>query len=178
MAAGHSTTFETAIGLCGIAWGPDGVTRTALPATRPGGLAEWLTRDGASAGDPPAQIAGAIRAITALLAGEAPTLQDIRLDLTGIDELDRRIYARARDVLPGETRSYGEIAADLGDPMLARAVGQAMAKNRFPIIVPCHRVLAAGGKAGGFSAPGGLATKRRMLAIESVHAKRSGDLFG
>ncbi len=76
------------------------------------------------------------------------------------------------------TRSYGEIAADLGDPMLARTVGQAMAKNRFPIIVPCHRVLAAGGKAGGFSAPGGIATKRRMLAIESVHARREGDLFG
>ncbi len=173
----HSTAFETAIGRCGIAWGPDGVTRTALPAAKPGELERWLGREGARAAEPPPEIAVAIAAISNLLAGGAPTLQDIRLDLTGIEELDRRIYARAREVLPGQTRSYGEIAADLGDPMLARAVGQAMAKNRFPIIVPCHRVLAAGGRAGGFSAPGGLATKRRILAIESVHAKREGDLF-
>jgi methylated-DNA-[protein]-cysteine S-methyltransferase len=172
-----STAFETAIGLCGIAWGPDGVTRTALPDTKPGGLRPWLEREGATAAEPPPEIAAAIAQISNLLAGSAPSLQDIRLDLTGIDDLDRRIYARAREVLPGQTRGYGEIAADLGDPLLARAVGQAMAKNRFPIIVPCHRVLAAGGKAGGFSAPGGLATKRRILAIESVHAKREGDLF-
>lgn len=175
---GHSAAFNTAIGTCGIAWGTNGVTRTALPADGPDGLVRWLSRGGDTEAEPPPAIAGAITAITALLAGEAPTLQDIRLDMAGIEPLDRRIYARAREVLPGQTRSYGEIAADLGDPMLARAVGQAMAKNRFPIIVPCHRVLAARGRAGGFSAPGGLATKRRMLAIESVHARRDGDLFG
>lgn len=173
-----AAVFETPIGLCGIAWGPDGITRTALPADEPGRMAAWLRRGGDVPGDPPAPVLTAIEEIGALLGGAAPSLQDIRLDLSGLDDLDRRIYARAREILPGMTRSYGEIAADLGDPMLARTVGQAMAKNRFPIIVPCHRVLAAGGRSGGFSAPGGIATKRRMLAIESVHARREGDLFG
>ncbi len=155
------------------------MTRTALPAVDRDGMARWLSRNGDEpSADLPAEITHAIAGITDLLAGGAPTLLDIRLDMTGIDDLEGRIYASARAILPGQTRSYGEIAADLGDPALARAVGQAMGKNRFPIIVPCHRVLAAGGRAGGFSAPGGLATKRRMLVIESVHAKRAGDLFG
>ncbi|MCC6918527.1 MAG: methylated-DNA--[protein]-cysteine S-methyltransferase [Alphaproteobacteria bacterium] len=172
-----AAAFETPIGLCGIAWGPDGLTRTALPAEEPARMEAWLRRGGEESADPPPVVRAAIAQIRALLEGAAPSLQDIALDLTGLDELDRRIYALARAILPGATRSYGEIAADLGDPMLARAVGQAMAKNRFPIIVPCHRVLAAGGRSGGFSAPGGIATKRRMLAIESVHARREGDLF-
>jgi methylated-DNA-[protein]-cysteine S-methyltransferase len=91
--------------------------------------------------------------------------------------LRRRIWEIARTIAPGETRSYGDIAAELGDPLLAREVGQAMGANPAPIIVPCHRVLAAGGKIGGFSAHGGIATKRRLLAIESALASGEPDLF-
>ena len=90
--------------------------------------------------------------------------------MTGVPDFDRRVYAEARSIAPGETRTYGEIAARLGDPGLSRAVGQALGRNPFVIVVPCHRVLAAGGKAGGFSAPGGVETKRRLLEIEGARA--------
>jgi methylated-DNA-[protein]-cysteine S-methyltransferase len=104
--------------------------------------------------------------------GEAADLMPIALDLSQVPEFHRRIYALARANPPGAPRTYGEIAAALGEPGAARAVGQAMGANPFPIIMPCHRVLAAGGETGGFSAPGGVATKLLLLAIEGAAEAR------
>jgi methylated-DNA-[protein]-cysteine S-methyltransferase len=108
--------------------------------------------------------------IIALLDGQAHDLSKVVLDLDRVPEFHRRVYQIARAIAPGSTLSYGDIAIRLGNPALARKVGQALGRNPFPIIVPCHRVVAAGGKLGGFSARGGTATKRRLLAIEAAHA--------
>jgi methylated-DNA-[protein]-cysteine S-methyltransferase len=122
----------------------------------------------------------AIEGMTAVLAGGSPDLRDIPLDPRGIDELRRAVYAATRDIPPGTTRSYGEVARSIGrsDHEGARDVGAALARNPFPIIVPCHRVVAANGALTGFSAPGGLETKRRMLELESAPGFGQQRLFG
>lgn len=119
---------------------------------------------------PPAHVQAAIDAIVALLAGEPSDLSGIVLDMAAVPPFERRVYEAARGIPPGALLTYGEIAARLGAPGAARAVGQALARNPWAIVVPCHRVLAAGGKTGGFSAHGGTATKMRLLAIESAHS--------
>lgn len=126
---------------------------------------------------PPPGIELALDSIAALLRGEASDLSTIALDMNRVPPFQCRVYAAARKIPPGLTQSYGEIAATLGAPGSARAVGQALGRNPFAIIVPCHRVLAAGGKVGGFSANGGIATKLRMLSIEAAQASGQGALF-
>lgn len=101
----------------------------------------------------------------ALLAGEAVDLSAVRLDMDRVPAFHRDVYRLARDIAPGDTRTYGELARALGSPGAARAVGQAMGRNPFAPVVPCHRVVASGGT-GGFSAGGGVATKLRLLDIE------------
>ncbi|MFO0744482.1 MAG: methylated-DNA--[protein]-cysteine S-methyltransferase [Myxococcota bacterium] len=166
--------FATAIGRCAIVWSADGVAGVHLPAldddaAGAAGAAALAARfSGSREAIAPARIARAIEAITALLAGEPRDLGFIALDLADVPEAARRVYAVARTIGPGETLTYGEVAARLGTPGAARAVGQALGRNPFPIVVPCHRVLAAGGQDGGFSAPGGVATKRRLLALEGA----------
>lgn len=115
---------------------------------------------------PPRNVQLAIDNIVALLCGEPSDLSAIELEMEDVAPFHRRVYEMARAIPPGRTLAYGELAARLGAPGAARAVGQALGRNPFPIIVPCHRVLAAGRKIGGFSAHGGTATKRRMLAME------------
>jgi methylated-DNA-[protein]-cysteine S-methyltransferase len=110
----------------------------------------------------------AIDGVKALLAGERRDLSDVAIDNEGVPEFNMRVYAIVRKVPPGKTITYGEIAERLGDKMLARAVGQAMGENRCPVVMPCHRVLAASGKSGGFSAPGGVVTKLKLLTIEGA----------
>ena len=118
-------------------------------------------------GVPDRPIQAAIEGIVALLEGEdASDLSEIELDLRAVPAFNAAVYRIARTIPPGETLTYGEIAARLNDPGAARAVGQALGANPIPIIVPCHRVLAAGGRAGGFSAPGGVMTKLKLLEIE------------
>src|SRR5262249_6386062 len=117
---------------------------------------------------PPPEVHRAIDCIAALLRGEVSDLSTIALDMEQVPSFHRRVYEAARTIPPGMTLSYGDIAARVGAPGAARAVGQALGRNPFPIVVPCHRVLAAGGKIGGFSAQGGVTTKRRMLAIEGA----------
>jgi methylated-DNA-[protein]-cysteine S-methyltransferase len=117
---------------------------------------------------PPSDIQNVIEGMRALLEGERRDLANVAIDDEGIPEFNRRVYAIVRKVPPGETITYGEIAERLGDKTLARAVGQAMGENRCPIVMPCHRVLAASGKSGGFSAPGGVVTKLRLLTIEGA----------
>jgi methylated-DNA-[protein]-cysteine S-methyltransferase len=164
--------FETALGYCGVAWNDRGIMALQLPeATVSATRARLAWRcPGAVEATPPATVKAAIDSITGLLRGEARDLSGISLDMTALPEFDRRVYEIARTIAPGETLSYGDVAGRLGEPDAARDVGQALGRNPFPIIVPCHRVVATGGKLGGFSARGGTATKRRLLGIEGAHA--------
>ncbi len=171
--------FPTAIGVCAIVWSERGVVGTFLPERTEAQCRARLARKFPSAAErsPPPAMARAIEAIRALLDVGKTDLADIPLDLSGVEDFERRAYEVAREIKPGSTLTYGEIAARLGEPGAARAVGAAMGRNPFPIIVPCHRVLAAGGGFGGFSAPGGLETKARMLAIEGARTSPAPLLF-
>jgi methylated-DNA-[protein]-cysteine S-methyltransferase len=163
--------FDAAIGRCAIAWSERGVVGVLLPERDDAATRVRLLRRHPRAREaaPPQEVARAIAGIVALVAGEPRDLSDVVLDLAGVPEFNRRVYAVARTIKPGATLTYGAIAARLGEAD-ARGVGEAMGQNPCPIIVPCHRVVAAGGKTGGFSAPGGAATKRRLLAIEGAWA--------
>lgn len=169
------TIFDTAIGRCGIAWSGTGIAGTRLPETSAADMQKRFPE--AIDLPPPPFVHEAMARIRHLLAGEPDDLTSLHLDMADVPELFQRIYALTRAIPPGKTKSYGEIAKALGDPLLAQAVGQAMGRNPFPIIVPCHRVLAAGGKAGGFSAPGGVDTKFKILAIEQANVKQENSLF-
>jgi methylated-DNA-[protein]-cysteine S-methyltransferase len=155
--------FETALGTCGVRWSERGIAEVLMPPARAPRGAECVGLDRV----PPA-VSDAIDGIVALLAGERRDLRSIALDDEQLDELDRRVYAATRKLGPAETASYGEIAKAIGAPESAREVGAALGRNPYPIIVPCHRVLAADGSLRGFSAPGGIKTKRRMLEIEGA----------
>jgi O-6-methylguanine DNA methyltransferase len=162
--------FETAVGACGIAWGENGIVGVNLPEATEAVTRARLRRRFAPAteqGAPP-DVQRAIDAIVALLRGEPVDLSSITLDMHGVPQFHQRVYAIARSIRPGSTKTYGEIASQLGDTSAARSVGHALGRNPFTIIVPCHRVLAAGGKLGGFSAHGGVTTKERLLAIEGA----------
>ena len=156
-------TFETELGRCAVSWSDAGISGVMLPGDRamPGRLAE-------DAGDVPAFVLRAIEGMRAVLAGAPDDLRDIPVDDRGIDDFRRAVYAATRRIAPGSTRSYGEIARAIDRPEAARDVGVALSRNPTPIIVPCHRVVAANGALTGFSAPGGLATKRRMLELEGA----------
>jgi methylated-DNA-[protein]-cysteine S-methyltransferase len=164
------TLFQTAIGCCGIIWSPRGIAAVEIAGKNEQAARDRLLRRRASAREalPPPGVQRVIGDIVALLNGEPKELSDVGLDLAGVPDFNRRVYDVARTIGPGATLSYGEIAARLGDRNLAREVAQALSQNPFPIIVPCHRVLAAGGKMGGFSAPGGVRTKLRLLSIEGA----------
>jgi len=160
--------FATPIGLCGIAWTGRGICGVQLPESSDAATRQRLMRRfaGAVEAEPPSDIGIVIEDVVALLSGERRDLAGAVLDESAVPEFNRRVYAVARSIAPGATLSYGEIAERLGDASAARAVGQALGQNPYPIIVPCHRVLAAGGRAGGSSARGGVDTKVRLLEIE------------
>ncbi len=164
------TLFETAIGHCGIAWDGETIVGVQLPEARVADTRAKLQDrfDGVLVGDPPAGVQHAIDEMVASLRGEPNDLEGIVLDMETVPQFHRRVYEVVRTIPLGETLSYGEVAMEVGSPDAARAVGQALGRNPFAIIVPCHRVLAAGGKTGGFTANGGVSTKLRMLAIEGI----------
>ena len=162
--------FDTAIGCCAVAWSPRGIAAVRLPEGGPAASRERLTRrfPGAREAPPPPTAQRVIDGIVALLDGEPRALDDVTLDMEDVPEFNRRVYEVARTIPWGATLSYGEIARRLGDPGAARDVGQALGRNPFAIVVPCHRVVAADGGCGGFSARGGVATKQRLLSIEGA----------
>jgi len=171
--------FDTAIGVCGIEWGPRGINGVQLPM---GSEEKTRARIRQRHGDideaaPIEQVQRAIDRITKLLAGERDDLKDIALDLEEVPAFNRSVYEIARAIPPGETMTYGDIAKRLGGVELSRDVGQALGRNPCPIVVPCHRVLAAGQKPGGFSANGGVVTKLKMLAIEGAVVNHTPNLF-
>jgi methylated-DNA-[protein]-cysteine S-methyltransferase len=171
--------FSTAIGPCGVAWSQRGLVSIQLPeetaeATRARLWDRITLPDDCGSTTPPASVKAAIERIIRHLTGEEDAhLDGIELDLEDLPPFHRKVYEAARRITRGEIRSYGDLAGDAGSPGGARAVGQAMAKNPLPIVVPCHRVIAAGGKPGGFTSPGGLDTKARLLAIEGAKLPRS-----
>ncbi|MDA7417599.1 methylated-DNA--[protein]-cysteine S-methyltransferase [Xenophilus arseniciresistens] len=176
--------FATAVGHCGLAWGPRGLRCVRLPEAD--GSAQRLrsrfAREFASLPECepaawPTAVASAVEGVQALLAGEPRDLREIVLDPGGLSDFQLRLYTTARAIAPGQVRTYGDIAEELGDKTLARAVGQALGANPFAPVVPCHRVMGARGWQGGFSAPGGVALKLRMLAIEGAQPGGQAQLF-
>jgi methylated-DNA-[protein]-cysteine S-methyltransferase len=168
----HYLIFETAGGFCGIAWSRAGITRFQLPTRSAEATERLLLRrtPDAEPGTPPPEIADAVAAVKRYFAGEETDFSGFTLDLGKQEPFFEQIYAAARQVGWGQTTTYGTLAKQLGaGPEAARDVGQAMAKNPVALIIPCHRVLAAGGKVGGFSAPGGSTAKVRMLELEGVN---------
>jgi methylated-DNA-[protein]-cysteine S-methyltransferase len=175
----HVALFPTAIGRCGVAWRGDKIVATHLPeASDARTRARLIARAGrATESDPPPAVRQAIDAMTALLDGAAVDLTAVDCDYGAADPLSVQVYEIARAIPAGETLTYGEIAARLGDKSLAPSVGQALGRNPLPIIVPCHRVVGANRKLTGFSANGGVATKLRMLAIEGAAIGEPAGLF-
>jgi len=178
--AEHSfTIFDSAIGACGILWGDRGITGVQLPMGNEDKTRKRIRQRNGDIAEvkPTPQVHSAIEAIVELLAGKPNDLSTVALDLDGVPEFNRGVYEIARTIPPGKTLSYGDIAKRLGGVELSRDVGQALGRNPCPIVVPCHRVLAAGGKPGGFSGNGGVATKLKMLAIEGALVNHTPSLF-
>lgn len=170
---GSVVAFSTALGTCAVRWTEAGLASVRLPSAR----TEELPRAGRDVAVSPS-IQAAIDGIVAVLDGASIDLRYIGLDERGIEPFRREVYAATRTIAPGSTVTYGAIALAIGQPDAAREVGAALARNPFPIVVPCHRVVGAGGKLTGFSAPGGLATKRRMLELEGTPGYGQQRLFG
>ena len=162
--------FDTVLGTCAIAWSEAGLTRVQLPDATVAQTEARMRRGGAEPAQMPlpAFAADAVDALRRYLAGTADALETLRLDESIVTVFNASIYRALRAVPRGTTVTYGDLARRVGQPGAARAVGMAMGRNPWPVIVPCHRVLASGGKMGGFSAPGGTATKERLLALEGV----------
>ncbi|MBI5719424.1 MAG: methylated-DNA--[protein]-cysteine S-methyltransferase [Burkholderiales bacterium] len=179
-ASRRSALFATALGECGLAWQDEALVNVLLPAGDAAATRSLLRHlSGAEeVAEPwPPFVQEAVAGMQALLRGEAVSLAAVPLAWSRVGAFERRVYGITQRLAPGETSTYGDVARALGDPSAARAVGVALGRNPWPLVVPCHRVLAAGGKLGGFSAPGGVATKERLLAIEAPLARREGELF-
>lgn len=179
------TLFDSALGPCGLAWHERALTRVLLPGATRDETAELLARVSGNAPEVPAPwgppaphfVADAVAAMQSLLRGEPAELRALPIDLGVSGPFERAVYEATRRLGPGQTSTYGELAQAIGQPDAARAVGVALGRNPWPLVVPCHRVLAAGGRLGGFSAPGGSETKRRLLTLEAALAPRAGELF-
>jgi methylated-DNA-[protein]-cysteine S-methyltransferase len=164
--------FETVIGWAGIAWSEQGLIGAHLPERDKEIVRKSFARRYPEAMEaaPTREMADVIERIRALMRGEKADLSEAPLDIAHVPEFNAKVYEITRKIPAGETLTYGEIAVRLGDRLLARDVGAALGKNPWPIVVPCHRVTAAGGKLGGFSARGGAMTKLKLLEIEGAAA--------
>ena len=180
MRADGFVLFDTAIGCCGIVWRGSGIVGVQLPEASEQATRARISRRYPEAMQIPAPVfvRSAIDGIVSLVAGRSSDLSTIVLDMDGVPPLHRKVYELARTIPPGQTLTYGQLASRIGEPGAARAVGQALGRNPFAIVVPCHRVVAAGGRTGGFSADGGVATKLRLLSIERASVPDPTTLFG
>ena len=179
MAGRGYTIFDTAIGRCGIAWGDLGVVGVQLPEVREIDTRKRLFHLYPEAREirPPVHVEAAIEGIAMLLRGGVSDLSDVTLDMTGIPAFNQRVYAFARSIPRGESRTYADVASALRASGATHSVAQAIARNPFMIIVPCHRVLEAGHYADNISPNGGVISKRRLLSIEGTHPTTSRTLF-
>lgn len=175
----HFAIFETALGPCGIVWTARGIAGVNLPEGSEEKTRARMKKRFPEAEEavPPADVGKIVGDIVALIAGEKVDFSDVALDHAPLPQFSQRVYAIVRRIPIGHTMTYGEIARQLGDVSLSREVGQAMGRNPTPVIVPCHRVVAASGKTGGFSAPGGVETKMKLLTIERRHGDHAPTLF-
>ena len=173
------TIFDTAIGRCALMWRGGLLVGAALPEASEAELRASLRRrfPGSTEADPPPFVQAAVEAVVRLLSGHAEDFSGLELDIGDLPAFDRSVLEETRRIPCGETRTYGEIASALASPGAARAVGRALGRNSIPIIIPCHRVLAASGRSGGFSAPGGTSTKLRILEIEGARRGPGPELF-
>ena len=172
------TFFSTQIGRCGIAWSRDTIIATSLPAESDDEIVSRLNpQNETKQSDPPSFVSEVIEAISALLSGAPSDLGFVRCDFGRADSFAVQVYDLTRAIKAGETRTYGEIAKELGDIAFSRRVGQALGRNPIPIIVPCHRVMGADGRLTGFSAPGGTDTKLKLLEIERASQGPTDGLF-
>jgi methylated-DNA-[protein]-cysteine S-methyltransferase len=170
--------FDTQVGWCGIAWGDAALVGVQLPEQDEAATRRVMQRRfGLREAPAPERITAILRRVRAALAGERDAMLDVPLDMSGTPDFYRRVWEITRAIPPGRTMSYGELAAQLGEPGAARAVGQALGHNPFAPIIPCHRVLAANTGGGGFSAGGGVATKLRLLQIEKAQLGNEPGLF-
>ena len=169
----RTVTFATALGRCAVSWSDDGITGVWLPRR-----AGYAAPSFEAAVDVPAFVRDAVAGMQAVMAGEHRDLRDVPLDERGVDPFRRCVYAATREIAPGTTWSYGQVASAIGRPDAARDVGTALSRNPYPIVVPCHRVVAANGALTGFAAPGGIETKRRMLELEGAPGFGQQVLFG
>ncbi|HEY5956424.1 MAG TPA: methylated-DNA--[protein]-cysteine S-methyltransferase [Polyangiaceae bacterium] len=174
MSAPCFALFATALGHCAVIWSEQGIVRLLLPHASEAALRDdvFAAHPNAIEKPPDANASTAILGIQRLLEGGTPDFSAVILDMENVPAFHRDVYAHTRRIPPGKTLSYGDIAARVGKPSAARAVGQALGRNPWALIVPCHRVLAANGRLTGFSAPGGIATKRRLLEIEGALGHR------
>jgi methylated-DNA-[protein]-cysteine S-methyltransferase len=179
MTGQHFAIFDTAIGACGVLWSERGITGVQLPMGNEEKTRKRIRQRSGEVTEaaPPAGVRSAIEGMVELLEGKPNDLADVVVDLDGVPEFNRGVYDIARRIPPGKTMTYGEIAKQLGGVELSRDVGQALGHNPCPIVVPCHRVLAAGDKPGGFSANGGVVTKLKMLEIEGAIVNHTPSLF-
>jgi len=179
MAGRGYTIFDTAIGRCGIAWGDLGVVGVRWPEVREIDARIRLFHLYPEAREirPPVNVEAAIEGIAMLLRGGVSDLSDVTLDMTGIPAFNQRVYAFARSIPRGESRTYADVASALRASGATHSVAQAIARNPFMIIVPCHRVLEAGHYADKISPNGGVISKRRLLSIEGTHPTTSRTLF-
>ena len=173
------TVFDTGIGRCGIAWGDLGVMGVQLPEAREIETRGRMLRQYPDARElrPPLNVEIAIEGIGALLRGQPSDLSDVTLDMRGIHAFNARVYDFTRTIPRGETRTYGEVASHLRASGAVYSVAQAIARNPFMIIVPCHRVLEAGGYADRISPNGGVISNRRLLSIEGAGSASAKTLF-
>lgn len=170
--------FTTPIGDCGVAWRGELIVATRLPDKTPEAtIAGLVSRTAATKGEPGPAVRRVIEAMVALLEGEQTDLSFIACDFSGIDPFSLKVVGITRSIPAGATTTYGAIAQKLGDKQRAREVGQALGRNPFPVIVPCHRVVGANGRLTGFSAAGGIQTKLKMLAIEKARIGEEPGLF-
>jgi methylated-DNA-[protein]-cysteine S-methyltransferase len=170
--------IDTALGAFGLAWTDAGVARVALPGRDRARTEIWISREPAEPGYPERSLSELPEMIRDYVAGERVDFSDIPVDLSEVPEFNRRVYAELLKIGYGETTTYGAIARALSDLTLSRAVGHALGANPIPLIIPCHRVLATGGRTGGFSSPGGVSAKMRMLAIEHAASPTGQYAFG
>jgi len=166
----HYRLFETAFGPCGLAWGEDGIVNLRIPGEDAVTIERRLRElTGKRAPSTPSKpIVAAIVKIQAYLEGRDVSFDDVAVDVSGCEPLHQKVYAAARALPYGRTTTYGEMAKSIGEPEGARDVGYALSRNPIAIIVPCHRILAAGNQIGGFSAYGGTKTKERLLVLEGA----------
>lgn len=173
------TLLPTAIGSCAVAWRGAVIVGVALPEADEAATVRHLRRTVPDAVEapPPPEVRAVLDRVVALLAGEPVDLADVAVEVHHESDFSRRVHEVVRAIPPGQTLTYGQVAERVGEPGGAQAVGRAMGANPVPIIVPCHRVVGAGNRPVGFSAPGGVATKQRILRIEGAAAGGQPSLF-